>query len=94
MPVLLLAQYGDFTGLDRFVGSAAPESQSESEGVVLTAIGLSRDPKYLPYVKKLVASAKDEQEFRRLLQALKGMTGADARELRVEINKRMRQGRD
>ena len=55
-------------------------------------VELSRDPKYLPYLKKLAASAKDEQEFRRLLQAVKGMPGTDARELRLQINKRMRQG--
>jgi HEAT repeat protein len=93
LQVLLLAQYGDFTGLERLIKGAQTESQSESEGIMLTAVGLSRDSNYLPYVKKMVASAKDEQDFRRLLQALRGMTGAEARELRLEINKRMRQGR-
>jgi hypothetical protein len=32
----------------------------------------------------------DEWELRKILQALKGMTGPDARQLRLEINKRMR----
>jgi len=61
---------------------------------MLTAIGLSRDANYVPYLKKMVASARDEQDFRRLLQALKGMSGAEARELRLEINRRMRQGHE
>lgn len=94
LQALLLAQYGDFTGLERFIKGSEAESQSESEGVMLTAVGLSRDAKYLPYVKKMVTSAKEEQDFRRLLQALKGMSGTEARELRLEINKRMRQGRE
>lgn len=94
LQALLLAQYADFTGLDCFTKGALTETQNESQAMVLTAIGLSRDTNYLPYVKKMVASAKDEQDFRRLLQALKGMTGAEARELRLEINKRMRQGRE
>jgi hypothetical protein len=57
----------------------------------LTAIGLSHDTKYLPAIKRMLDMAKEEQDFRRLLQSLKGMTGPDARELRLEINKRMRQ---
>jgi HEAT repeat protein len=94
--VLILAQYGDFTGLDQLLKEIATENQKEDqlEGVVLTAIGLSRDPKYMPYVKKMLTSAKEEQDFRRLLQALRGISGAEARELRLEINKRMRQGRE
>jgi hypothetical protein len=93
---LLLAQYGDFTGLDRLLTDTATENQKEREleGVVLTAIGLSRDPKYIAHLKKMVASAKAQQDFPRLLQALRGMSGAEARELRLEINKRMRQGRE
>ncbi len=94
LQVLLLAQYGDFTGLERLIKGAETDSESQVEGIMLTAIGLSRDSKYLPYVKKMVASAKDEQGFRRLLQALRGMTGAEARELRLEINKRIRQGHE
>jgi hypothetical protein len=94
LPTLLLAQYGDFTGLDRFMKGTPAEIQTGLGGTVLTAIGLSRDVNYLPYLKKLVASAKEEQDFRRLLQALRGMMGAEARELRLEINRRMRQNRE
>jgi hypothetical protein len=39
----------------------------------------------------MLASAKDDQDFRRLLQTLKGMSGPEVRELRNEINRRMRQ---
>jgi HEAT repeat protein len=93
---LLLAQYGDFTGLEQLVKTSDGKGQQEhgQDQVLLTAIELSRDAKYLPYLKNMVGSAKDEQELRRLLQALRGMSGSDARELRLEINKRMRQGRE
>jgi hypothetical protein len=93
---LILAQYGDFTGLDHLLKDMATENHKDDElqGVALTAIGLSRDPKYMPYLKKMADSSKEEQDFRRLLQALRGMSGPDARELRLEINKRMRQGRE
>jgi len=42
-------------------------------------------------MKKLTAAAKENYELTRLLQAIKGMSGPEARELRLEINKRMRQ---
>jgi HEAT repeat protein len=91
LAALLLAQYADFSGLDRLVNNQKAEDQWQ--GVLsLTAISLSHDAKYLPYLKKMTASAKDDQEFRRLLQALRGMNGTEARELRLAINKRMRDG--
>ncbi len=96
IPALLLAQYGDFTGLEYILKIPGTEDQKhrELDNETLTAIGLSKDSKYLPYLKKIAVSAKDESDFRRLLQAMKGMTGAEAREMRLEINKRMRQGRE
>ncbi len=92
-PALLLAQYGDFSGLDRVLALAksGTQPQSEFDGVIGAMIALSRDPKYLPYLKEMAANAKQEPDFRRLLQALKGVPGAEARELRLEINKRLRQ---
>jgi HEAT repeat protein/thioredoxin-like negative regulator of GroEL len=94
LPALLLAQYGDFTGLDHLLLGPTAHQQKEDElgHLALTGIALSRDPKYLPYVKKLTAAAKQDNEYRTLLQALKGMPGPEARELRLEINKRLRQG--
>jgi hypothetical protein len=90
---LLLAQYGDFSGLDRLLPTLGSEDQRQSsfEGMLLAGIALSRDAKYLPYLKKMTATAKEDHEFRRLLQTLRGMPGAEARELRLEINKRLRQ---
>ena len=53
---------------------------------------LSRDPRYLPFLRKKLASAAGEWDYQKLLQALRGMSGPEARELRLEINKRIRQG--
>ena len=91
---LLLAQYGDFTGLDRLLETAKGEKGKHDEvgAIAMAGIALSRDAKYLPYLRRTLAQAKDEQEYRGILQALKGMTGPDARALRLEVNKRMRQG--
>src|SRR5262249_17389020 len=76
---LLLGQYGDFSGVDRLVNNRGLENEQGLQSVLLTAVGLSHDAKYLPFLKKMIASAKDEQEFRRLLQALRGMNGTEAR---------------
>lgn len=96
VPALLLAQYDDFTGLDRLLPAVAGNNPQTSElgNVLLAGIALSRDPKYLPYLKQMTAAAKEDHEFRRLLQTLSGMSGADARELRLEINKRLRQSNE
>lgn len=89
---LLLAQYGDFSGLDQLLPGLQRGEQNPGEAgaAVLTAIALSRDAKYLPYLKRLSQATIEESEFRRLLQALKGMTGTEARALRLEINRRLR----
>lgn len=91
---LLLSQYGDLTGLDRLLQS--PQTFDEGAGesveeILLASIALSRDPKYLPAVKKLLENREDEYELRKGLQAIKGMSGAEARQLRLDINKRIRQ---
>ncbi|MCX6925637.1 MAG: hypothetical protein NT154_20865, partial [Verrucomicrobia bacterium] len=96
VPALLLAQYGDFTGLDHLLPAVIGDSHKQEElgSCLLAGIALSRDTKYLPALKKMAATAKEDQEFRRLLQTLKGMSGPEARELRLEINKRLRQGNE
>jgi hypothetical protein len=93
LPALLLAQYGDFTGLDHLLPALVGDHQGQTElgNVLLIGVALSHDPKYLPYLKKMTATAKDSSDFTRLLQALKGISGPEARELRLEINRRMRQ---
>jgi hypothetical protein len=93
LPALLLAQYGDYSGMDHLLSAAAADGSKQDElgTVLLAGVALSRDTKYLPALKKMTAAAKENYELTRLLQAIKGMSGADARELRLEINRRMRQ---
>lgn len=90
---LLLAQYGDASGLDRLVQSAGDDADEVSQltAAAMAGIGLSRDAKYVPYLRKVTEQTKDESDYRRILQALRGVSGVEARELRLEINKRIRQ---
>jgi HEAT repeat protein len=85
---LLLAQYGEFDGVDRLADQ--PAGSDSGNQVLLTAIALSRDPKYLPTLRRIMEGTKNEWDLRKILQALKGMTGPEARQLRLEINKRLR----
>jgi HEAT repeat protein len=96
LPALLLAQYGDYSGLDHLLPSVVRENEEQSEvgSVLLAAVAMSRDSKYVPHLKQITASSKGRPDFNRLLQALKGMSGPEARELRLEINRRMRQGEE
>ena len=94
LSALLLAQYGDFTGLDQILKSIHTEQQSDVQGEMLATVALSKDPKYIPVLKMLVGSTKDSQDQRRVLQALRGMSGPEARQLRVEINKKIRESGD
>ena len=90
---LLLAQYGDFTGVDQLVAQlAAPDSGNDSGAVnvLLTGIALSGDIKYLPALKQLASVRHEEWALQKILQALRGMSGPDARQLRLEINKKIR----
>ena len=104
---LLLAQYGDFVGIDQIASTQAAEmawtdsaqesmirelraSGFQSAVALLTGIGLSHDPRYVPVLRRMAAERHDEWGLRKVLQALRGMTGPDARQLRLEINKQMR----
>jgi len=90
---LLLAQYGDTSGLDLLLEKNGVQGQAiELETPVLAAIALTRDPKYVPYVRKMLAAAQQEWDFRRILQAVKGVNGPEARALRIEANRRLRAG--
>jgi hypothetical protein len=91
--VLLLAQHGEFDGVDRLAAQWSSVSAHNDQGDVdalLTGIALSRDIKYLPVLKKMAAVQREESELRKFLQALKGMSGPDARQLRLDINKKIR----
>jgi HEAT repeat protein len=91
--VLLLAQYGQFDGLDRLAadaGKASSKDENEIDDAILAGIALSQDAKYLPALRQIMNVRKDEAGLRKLLQALQGLRGAEARQLRVDINKKMR----
>jgi HEAT repeat protein/thiol-disulfide isomerase/thioredoxin len=91
--VLLLAQYGDFGGLDRLLSRTAigdPSSDEAAADPVLAAIALSHDSKYLPKLKQMAAARNQEPVLRQILRAMKGMSGSEARQLRLEINKKIR----
>lgn len=91
--VLLLAQHGEFDGVNWLVAQLSSLNSEADRGnadVVLTGIALSRDVKYLPALKQLASVRTEESELRKVLQALKGMPGPDARQLRLEINKKIR----
>ena len=57
---------------------------------LLTAIALAQDPKHIPLLRSLMDATRNSFELQKLLRAIKGLTGPEARELRVELNKRMR----
>jgi HEAT repeat protein/thiol-disulfide isomerase/thioredoxin len=89
---LLLAQYGDFSGVDLLVAHAATRASPVDETVsaALTGIALSHDVKYLPALKRMTAAERGESSLRKILQAMKGMSGSEARQLRLEVNKKIR----
>jgi hypothetical protein len=90
---LLLAQYGDFTGVDRLVAEMAPSQADDDLSElypVLAGIALSHDAKYVTALKQLAAAHNQDWTLRKILQALKGMSGPDARQLRLDINEQIR----
>ena len=94
---LLLAQYGQFEGLDRLAARRAELESEQGFGVatvLVTGVALSRDPKYVPVLRQMAAERKDIESLREILKGLRGMEGPEARQLRLEINKRMRTAPD
>ena len=89
---LLLAQYGDFSGVDRLVTQVTASGADDQEATypLLAGIALSHDPKYLPALKLVAAGRQDQWSQRKVLQAMKGMSGPDARQLRLDINRKIR----
>jgi HEAT repeat protein len=90
---VLLAQFGDFSGVDHFATNAPALSPSEDRttaDALLAGIALSHDVKYLPVLKQMMAVRQNEWELRKILQAMKGMSGPDARQLRLDVNKKIR----
>ena len=87
--LLLLAQHGEFSALEGWLRNWHPSEERENWTVALTGIELSHNLKFLPFVQQLAEESKDQWRLRRLLQALRGMSGTDVRKLRVEINRRI-----
>ena len=90
---LLLAQHGDQAGLERLIeirGHLAEDKMQVLPDSLLAAIALAQDPKYIPLLRGLMDSTRNAYELQKLLRAIKGLTGPEARQLRVDLNKRMR----
>lgn len=90
---LLLAQYGEFDGIDRLVTqlpALSPGGDQSAADTLLAGIALSRNIKYLPALKQMASTRQGDWQLRKVLQALKGMSGPDARQLRLDINKKIR----
>ncbi|HXR07480.1 MAG TPA: hypothetical protein VN765_09130, partial [Candidatus Acidoferrum sp.] len=91
--VVLLAQYGQFDGLDRLLaqsGAAKANEQNVLDDAILTGIALSQDAKYLPALRKMMAAQNNDYQLRKILQAMQSMRGAEARQMRLDINKKLR----
>jgi hypothetical protein len=90
---LLLAQYGEFDGLDLLTAQKIEhnlKTESMMRQVILAGIGLSQNPKYIPFLRGLMDATKNQYEYQNILKALKGMTGPEARQMRLDLNKRIR----
>jgi hypothetical protein len=56
----------------------------------MTGIALCQDDKYVPELRKIMTSRKDSAALQKVLRALQGIRGTEARRLRLDINKKMR----
>jgi hypothetical protein len=93
---LLLAQHGQFDGLERLVAQRPETPRGPEDRVLLdpllTGIALSHDAKYTPFLRRVTETMTQPYDLQKIVRALKGMTSADARALRLEVNKGIRQG--
>ena len=87
---LLLAQYGDFSALDRKLAAWNHNRDPEVPRMLLIGLALSRDARYLPPLREALEKQQSEWEVREMLKWLQGIRGKEARELRREINRRIR----
>jgi HEAT repeat protein/thioredoxin-related protein len=90
---LLLVQHGVFDGLDQILkaeGGVESRGHTMAQEALLTAMNLTQDAKYIPIIRNWMEGVSNEWELRRFLKAVRGMTGADARQLRLDINRRLR----
>lgn len=87
---LLLAQYGQFEGLEEMLVAWQRERTAEPPKPLLMGLTLTRDERFIAPIKHYVQNADNEYELREALQWLRGVRGDEARQLRREINERMR----
>ena len=85
---LLLAQYGDTSGLDLIAGRGM--GRATLSNTMIAGIALSKDPKYLPILHARLAKETRSWDLRGLLKAVRGMRGSEARAFRREANRRIR----
>ncbi len=88
---LLLAQYGDNSALEAELTRWEAQPSQTPPDILLVALTITRDPRYLPPLKQKIATVENEYELRQMLQWLRGVSGAEARDLRREINKSIQQ---
>ncbi|MDX1565240.1 MAG: HEAT repeat domain-containing protein, partial [Phycisphaeraceae bacterium] len=91
---MVLAQYGDFSGMDRLLTLRKAETGRSIDQALAVALQLSRNKKYAGYLTDQIESATSEYQLRYLLKPLRGIHDDWARELRRQINAKMRQVND
>ena len=89
---LLLAQYGDRSGLDMIFDHWVAARSDEVPLALLVGLALTKDAKFIPALRKRLDKAEDESDLRQMLTYLRGVTGDEARRLRKDINERLRTG--
>jgi len=93
MKHLITAQHGEFDALDKTIElNPKPFNRGASATLepLLAAISLSKDAKYIPFIREASQGMKDEDSLRTLLRAVKSMSGPEARQIRLDINKQIR----
>lgn len=87
--ILVLAQFGDFSGLDVLAERSA--AQGSLPDAMAAGIALSNDPKYLPLLYSRLRSQASTWQVNELLGAVRSMRGTEARDFRRAANRRLRE---
>ncbi len=90
--LVLMAQYGEFRALDTVLRNWEPDSFGQLENEIFIATELSRDVKYIPWLKKYADQKSDMYKLRKILGVIRQMRGKEARSFRIYLNKRLREG--
>lgn len=88
---VLLAQYGRRDGIDHCLAHPVEGHEENSEfDPLLTGIALLRDPRDVEQVRKWAKRTRNVPDLQKFLRAVKGLSGAEVRQLRLELNRRLR----